>query len=80
MSALDGWIDVCRTGRWCGSRKREVDIDEALLDQLAPGGRIVIPLGDHSRQELVRIERGESGDVRESLAQVAFVPLLPGQG
>ena len=52
----------------------------ALLDQLAPGGRIVIPLGDHSRQELVRIERREQGDVRESLGAVAFVPLLPGQG
>ena len=55
-------------------------VPQTLLDQLAPGGRIVIPLGDHSRQELVRIERGESGDVRESLAPVAFVPLLPGQG
>ena len=54
-------------------------VPQALLDQLAPGGRIIIPLGDHSRQELVRIERGESGDMRESLAPVAFVPLLPGQ-
>ena len=55
-------------------------VPQALLDQLAPGGRIIIPLGDHSRQDLVRIERGEDGDVRESLAPVAFVPLLPGQG
>lgn len=52
----------------------------ALIDQLAPGGRMIIPLGDHSRQELMRIERGEQGDVRESLGAVAFVPLLPGQG
>lgn len=52
----------------------------ALIDQLAPGGRMIIPLGDHSRQELVRIERGEQDDVRESLGAVAFVPLLPGQG
>ena len=52
----------------------------SLLEQLAPGGRMIIPLGDHSRQELVRIERGEQGDVRESLGAVAFVPLLPGQG
>ena len=55
-------------------------VPQALLDQLAPGGRIIIPLGDHSRQELVRIERGENGDIRETLAPVAFVPLLPGQG
>ena len=57
-----------------------VAVPQALLDQLAPGGRIIIPLGDHSRQELVRIERGENGDIRETLAPVAFVPLLPGQG
>ena len=57
-----------------------VTVPQALLDQLAPGGRIIIPLGDPSRQELVRIERGDKGDMRESLGAVAFVPLLPGQG
>lgn len=57
-----------------------VTVPQALLDQLAPGGRLVIPVGDRGRQELVRIERGESGDLRESLGRVAFVPLLPGRG
>ncbi len=54
-------------------------VPRALLDQLAPGGRLVIPVGSHDRQELLRIERAASGEVRENLAPVAFVPLLPGQ-
>ena len=57
-----------------------VAVPQALLEQLAPGGRLVIPVGDHGHQELVRIERGEDGDLRETLAPVAFVPLLPGRG
>ncbi len=56
-----------------------VAVPRALLEQLAPGGRLVIPVGDHGHQELVRIERGDNGDLSESLAPVAFVPLLPGR-
>jgi len=32
MSALDGWIDVCRTGSWRDASNREVTITEATLD------------------------------------------------
>ncbi|WP_446831589.1 protein-L-isoaspartate(D-aspartate) O-methyltransferase [Candidatus Foliamicus sp.] len=56
-----------------------VAVPQALLDQLAPGGRMVIPVGAPERQELLRIERHEDGELRESLAPVTFVPLLPGQ-
>ena len=34
MSALDGWIDVCRTGEWEDVRRRQVSITEEVLDQL----------------------------------------------
>ena len=34
MSALDGWIDVCRTGNWRDARGRDVAIDEARLDRI----------------------------------------------
>lgn len=34
MSALDGWIDVCRTGQWRDARGRDVAVDEAMLDDL----------------------------------------------
>jgi protein-L-isoaspartate(D-aspartate) O-methyltransferase len=47
---------------------------QALLDQLATGGRLLIPLGGMD-QELVRFTRLESGYERESLLPVRFVPL-----
>lgn len=34
MSALDGWIDVCRTGVWRDAADREVPVDETMLDGL----------------------------------------------
>lgn len=51
----------------------------ALLDQLADGGRIVIPIGDASgQQELLRIQRrGDSLDERR-IIPVRFVPLVEG--
>lgn len=55
-------------------------VPPALLEQLAPGGRLVIPVGPQGRQELVRITRTDDGLVRESLCRVSFVPLLEGTG
>ena len=37
MSALDGWIDVCRTGTWRDMHGREVEVGGGLLQQLAAG-------------------------------------------
>jgi len=34
MSALDGWIDVCRAGTWHDTHGREVALDEARLDRI----------------------------------------------
>ena len=51
---------------------------EALVEQLAPGGRLVIPVGDGEEQELVLMERGEEGVERRVLERVRFVPLLGG--
>jgi len=55
---------------------------QALLDQLAIGGRLVIPLGaDPYEQRLVRIVRLEAQEYqREGLEAVAFVPLIGAQG
>lgn len=48
-----------------------------LLDQLAIGGRLVIPHGDASSQHLVRIiRRSEHDFVEEDLGEVRFVPLV----
>jgi protein-L-isoaspartate(D-aspartate) O-methyltransferase len=55
---------------------------QALLDQLAIGGRLVIPVGpDQYEQTLVRIVRAAADDYRrEALEPVAFVPLIGAQG
>jgi protein-L-isoaspartate(D-aspartate) O-methyltransferase len=53
---------------------------EALLGQLAPGGRLVAPVGPNGRQELLRIwRRGDTFDT-ERLGVVSFVPLRKGLG
>jgi protein-L-isoaspartate(D-aspartate) O-methyltransferase len=58
------------------------EVPEALLEQLAPGGRLVIPVGpDASLQELVRVTRVGLHEFRqESLGGVRFVPLIGEQG
>ena len=53
------------------------EIPPPLLAQLKPGGKLVIPVGaEHGYQELLLIEVGEDGEVRErSVLPVRFVPL-----
>jgi len=50
------------------------EIPAPLLEQLAPGGRLVAPVG-RDRQELVVVERGERGLTRRSVIPVVFVPM-----
>ncbi len=57
------------------------ELEPALLDQLAPDGVLLAPVGPAGRQRLVRVRRAAdpgAGWVRESLCDVAFVPLLGG--
>jgi protein-L-isoaspartate(D-aspartate) O-methyltransferase len=54
-------------------------IPNALLSQLAPGGSMVIPVGNGEMQELLLIRHTESGISRLVLERVNFVPLLRGQ-
>ena len=47
-----------------------------LIDQLAPGGRLVAPVGASGHQDLILLTRSEKGDVHKRvLFPVAFVPL-----
>jgi len=55
-------------------------VPRELLDQLAVGGRLVVPVGPEGEQELMRFTRREEGVKPESLGRVAFVPLLGGKG
>lgn len=57
------------------------EVPRALLDQLAVGGRLVIPVGSSHAQELVRVTRRSEAEFdREDLGAVRFVPLIGEQG
>ena len=53
-------------------------VPSALLDQLADGGRLVIPVGPARLQQLMCIRRAGSDLVPETLEPVSFVPLVEG--
>ena len=52
------------------------EVPAPLVDQLAPGGRMVIPLGDRSSQTLTLVERQDTGVRTSTIADVRFVPLV----
>ena len=54
-------------------------VPQALLDQLAPGGRLVMPVGT-AQQHLLLVERTPQGFKETRLESVRFVPLRLGKG
>lgn len=55
------------------------EVPATLVDGLAPGGVLVVPVGeDHRDQQLVRVRRTEDGFATEDLGLVRFVPLVSG--
>ena len=50
-------------------------VPRPLIDQLVPGGVLVLPVGDRGSQELVRLRRVGDGVERERLFFVRFVPM-----
>ena len=55
-------------------------VPQALLDQLAPAGRLVMPLGKQGQRDqvLLMVENSAQGFVETHFDAVRFVPLLPG--
>jgi protein-L-isoaspartate(D-aspartate) O-methyltransferase len=51
------------------------EVPTALTEQLAIGGRLVLPVGERWQQDLVVITRTAEGLVRERVIPVAFVPM-----
>ena len=73
-----GWIEQAPFDRimmTCAA----IDIPTQLVEQLAIGGIMVLPVGveDHD-QRLIKLTRTEEGAETEDLGGVRFVPLLPG--
>jgi protein-L-isoaspartate(D-aspartate) O-methyltransferase len=56
-----------------------LEIPEMLLQQMAVGGVMIIPVGKGGNQLLQRITRTESGYEVEKLESVVFVPFLSGK-
>nr|WP_210399264.1 protein-L-isoaspartate(D-aspartate) O-methyltransferase [Steroidobacter denitrificans] len=53
-------------------------IPETLFEQLAPGGRLIAPVGPEGHQQLLRITRHNDELKTETLGLVSFVPLVKG--
>jgi protein-L-isoaspartate(D-aspartate) O-methyltransferase len=54
-------------------------LPEKLLQQMAPGGRMVIPVGPSGCQDLELVTRRDDHFEEVSLGAVSFVPLVPGR-
>ncbi|MFG0382049.1 protein-L-isoaspartate(D-aspartate) O-methyltransferase [Pseudomonas sp. zbq_18] len=76
----DGWDGWNALGPYNGIivTAAAAEVPQSLLDQLAIGGRLVIPVGSGETQELLLIVREEDGYSRHVLDLVRFVPLLNG--
>lgn len=55
-------------------------VPRSLLDQLADGGRLVMPIGSRDEQRLIRVTRHGSQFRDEPLGPVRFVPLIGAEG
>jgi len=55
------------------------ELPQKLLEQLAPGGRLIMPVGPAGRQDLTMMTRLDDHYEQVSLGAVSFVPLVKGK-
>ena len=55
-------------------------VPEVLIEQLATGGRMIVPVGDRFHQELIVYEKNERGIKNHTEGGVIFVPLIGQHG
>jgi len=77
----DGWQGWPKYGPYDGIivAAAAAELPEKLLEQLAPGGRLVMPVGPSGHQELTLIVRHADHFEQRSLGGVSFVPLVKGK-
>lgn len=56
------------------------EIPQSLIDQLADGGRLVIPVGDRTSQVLKKVTKTKMGVIETTLTGCVFVPLIGVEG
>jgi len=76
----DGWLGWSKYAPYDGILVAAAapEVPQKLLEQLAPGGRLIIPIGPPRHQELMMIVRRDDHFDQLSLGAVSFVPLVPG--
>jgi len=76
----DGWDGWRKYGPYDGIivAAAAAEIPGKLLEQLAPGGRMIIPIGPPGRQELTMVTNRDDHYEQVSLGLVSFVPLVKG--
>ena len=77
----DGWEGWSKYGPYDGIivTAAATELPQRLLEQLAPGGRMVIPIGPAGNQELMFVARKGNTFEQVSLGLVSFVPLVHGK-
>lgn len=73
---LEGWPGEAPFDLILGAAAPE-QLPTALLDQLAPGGRMILPVGS-DRQQLMMVTATPDGFVEEVIEEVNFVPMVRG--
>jgi protein-L-isoaspartate(D-aspartate) O-methyltransferase len=56
------------------------EVPEKLIDQLATGGRMIVPVGNQHSQDLIKITKDKDGIHRSNLGGCRFVKLIGAQG
>ena len=77
----DGWEGWAKYGPYDGILVAAAasELPQKLLEQLSPGGRLIMPVGPPGRQDLIMVTRRDDHYEQVSLGAVSFVPLVKGK-
>jgi len=71
-----GWVEHAPFDKIIVTAAPEL-VPQRLLEQLKPGGKLVLPVGVEDKQKLIVVEKGDDHQVRtRELIAVQFLPLI----